>query len=68
LEKSAVINVEYRLRKKLARPITYVTSVLWKKSGEPWANEELVPVKSIKVEPAYIDVVFSDETKRVSFE
>jgi len=27
---------------------TYVTLMLWKKSGEKWTNDELMPIKSIK--------------------
>lgn len=68
-EKSAVINLKHRLRKPASQPVTYATLMLWKKSGESWTNEELMPVKSINVEGKGIDIVFADKSaKAVVFE
>lgn len=68
-EKSAVINVAHQVHEQSTRPVTYATLMLWKKSGSPWTNKELTPIKSIKDEATHIDVTFNDKTnRRVSFE
>ena len=68
-EKSTVINVEHRLRKKTKLPITYATLMLWKKSGTAWTDEELMPVKSVDVKNQKINIVFADKSeKAVVFE
>lgn len=67
--KSAVINLQHRLKKTADTPVTYATLMLWKKSGESWSDEELMPVKSVKVEAKHIDVAFNDgASKKIRFE
>src|SRR5205085_2761038 len=45
-ENSAVINVTATFTNKIQSSI-YATLMLWKKSGEKWKDEELVPVKKL---------------------
>jgi len=45
-DESAVINLSHKLDENKRQPV-YATLMLWKKSGEKWTNEELVPVKRI---------------------
>ncbi|MGY2134311.1 DUF2264 domain-containing protein [Hymenobacter sp. HD11105] len=44
---SAVLNVAATMQPTPAKPPVYATLMLWKKSGEPWKNEELLPVQKI---------------------
>lgn len=47
---SMVINASQQLNPK--KESVFVTLMLWKRSGEKWADEELVPVMKINVLPA----------------
>jgi len=46
-KRSAVINVSATYT-KANKPKQYATLMLWKKSGEKWAEEELVPTNALK--------------------
>jgi hypothetical protein len=61
-DQSAVINVSHQHHADSRKPVIYATLMLWKKSGEPWTNEELLPVKRISRsnEDGRIVVVFSN--------
>ena len=47
-DKSAVINVESNFKPDQKNGNVYATLMLWKKAGEKWTDNELVPVKNIK--------------------
>lgn len=47
-EESAVINVSNNFIPQKENSTIYATLMLWKKSGEKWSDEELLPVKKIK--------------------
>jgi len=65
---SSIVNVsaKYAPSKK---PL-YITLMLWKKSGEKWANDELVPIKNLKIasdnNSVSFDIIKGDK-KTVSF-
>lgn len=46
-DESAVINLSHKLAGSKEQPAIYATLMLWKKSGEKWTDEELLPVKGI---------------------
>jgi beta-glucanase (GH16 family) len=48
-KESTVLNARNNFRPKNS-PVIYATLLLWKKSGEEWTTDELVPVKSVKPE------------------
>jgi hypothetical protein len=54
---SAVINVSDKFSPSPSQPEIYATLMLWKKAGEKWADDELVPLKNIK---------YSDKRDRVT--
>ncbi len=47
-DESALINVADNFSPGQKEPAPYATLMLWKKAGEEWTDEELVPVKKIK--------------------
>ncbi len=48
-DESKVINVVKNESGAQSKPKIYATLMLWKKSGEPWTNNELIPTKYIKL-------------------
>ncbi|WP_224998643.1 DUF2264 domain-containing protein [Cesiribacter sp. SM1] len=66
-EESKVINVSDSFKPQPQGPELYATLMLWKKSGEQWTDEELVPVKSIKQAKSdnSITVLFRDQHRKV---
>jgi hypothetical protein len=46
-DESVVINVSYNFVSQKDNPEIFATLMLWKKSGEKWSNDELLPVKKI---------------------
>ena len=44
---SAVINLSHNFVPQKDNPEIFATLMLWKKSGEKWSNDELLPVKKI---------------------
>lgn len=63
---SAVINVAHKHTASSNKPVIYATLMLWKKSGEQWTDEELLPVKHITraKKDGLIVVTFSDGSKK----
>ncbi|WP_083257281.1 DUF2264 domain-containing protein [Arcticibacter eurypsychrophilus] len=47
-DQSALINVADCFKATDKRNVIYATLMLWKKAGETWTDEELVPVKKLK--------------------
>lgn len=69
-DKSTVINVSASYEPHKEQNTVYATLMLWKKSGERWTNDELVPVKQVKYSEGgkVVNVTFSTgERKTVSF-
>ncbi len=68
-EESEVINVASRFSPDAKKTVTYATLMLWKKSGEPWSDEELMPVDKIEYDAIQNTVIrFSKEkSKHISF-
>ena len=67
---SAVLNVAATMQPTPTKPTVYATLMLWKKSGEAWKNEELLPVQKITyAEPNHSPVLhFADgRTKQLTF-
>ncbi len=70
-ETSEVINVADKFSAGKANQKIYSTLMLWKKAGEKWTNDELVPVKKIQYDTAKNNatILFSNgEKKVVSFD
>ena len=70
-EMSEVINVTDNFSAEKITGKTYSTLMLWKKAGEKWTNDELVPVKKIQYDTAKNNatILFSNgEKKVVSFD
>jgi len=70
-EISEVINVADNFSAGKTNPKIYSTLMLWKKAGEKWTNDELVPVKKIQYDAAKNNatILFSNgEKKVVSFD
>jgi hypothetical protein len=67
-DESSVINVSDAFFPN-SQPKLYAILMLWKKSGEPWSDKELLPVTKIKfINSATIRVSFkSGDTKVISF-
>jgi len=65
-DESAVINLSHQLTEDTEQSVIYATLMLWKKSGEPWTDEELVPVKRINrsEKDNSIVVLFNDGRKK----
>ena len=61
---SSVINVVTNFVPKNEQSNVYATLMLWKKSGEKWSSQELVPVKELfySTESKNIKVVFNNNT------
>ncbi|MFC5683062.1 DUF2264 domain-containing protein [Flavobacterium sp. MAHUQ-51] len=61
---SSVINVVTNFVPKNEQANVYATLMLWKKSGEKWSSQELVPVKELfySTESKNIKVVFNNNT------
>jgi hypothetical protein len=59
-KESDVINVRGRFVPSSGKPKLYATLMLWKRSGKPWTDEELVPVKNIKADEdvTTVDLIF----------
>jgi len=69
-ENSVVINVSDRYVPQKDQEGVYATLMLWKKSGESWSNDELVPVKQLKYSSITNQVritLLNGERKMVSF-
>lgn len=67
-EVSALINLKHQSDDGDVKPVIYSALMLWKKSGEVWTDEELMPVKTIQIEQASIKVTFKDQmNKNVTF-
>ena len=65
---SAVINVSAEFSPKAKNKI-YATLMLWKKSGEAWKEEELLPVKSLESEGNNLEVkMTSGELHSINFD
>lgn len=62
---STVINVKDEFVPQSDKNVIYATLMLWKKSGEKWADDELVPVKSIEQSVDKVAVKFKDGTKKL---
>jgi len=70
-EMSEVINVVDKFSSGKTTGKIYNTLMLWKKAGEKWTNDELVPVKKIQYDTAKnnVTILFSNgEKKVVSFD
>ncbi len=65
-DESAVINLSHKLGENSEEPVIYATLMLWKESGEPWTDKELVPVKRIdrSGNENRIVVLFNDGSKK----
>ena len=67
-DESAVINVSAEFSPKAKNKI-YATLMLWKKSGEAWKEEELLPVKSLESEADNVEVkMTSGELHSITFD
>lgn len=69
-EKSVVMNVSDTFIPQQGKDGLYATLMLWKKSGEKWANDELVPLKQLHYSTATGKVnvtLINGEKKIVSF-
>ncbi|MGB8191419.1 MAG: DUF2264 domain-containing protein [Chitinophagaceae bacterium] len=69
-ESSAVLNVTDKYLPAAGQGEIYCTLMLWKKSGEKWTADELVPVKQMsysKTENAVGLILTSGEKKQVKF-
>jgi hypothetical protein len=66
-DESKVINVSDSFKPQLQGPEVYATLMLWKKSGEQWTDEELVPVKDIKLSKSdsSVTVSFRNNSKKI---
>ncbi|WP_114778448.1 DUF2264 domain-containing protein [Botryobacter ruber] len=65
--RSAVINVSGSVSPVAGEPVVYATLMLWKKSGETWTDDELVPVEQISQTGSGITVTFAGgSTKTVN--
>jgi hypothetical protein len=64
---SAVINLSHQYSAAGKKPRIYATLMLWKKSGERWTDEELLPVKRISRSKGddRIIVLFNDGSKKI---
>ncbi|WP_198411343.1 DUF2264 domain-containing protein [Marinimicrobium alkaliphilum] len=65
-DQSAVINVSHTLSENSRLPVIYATLMLWKESGEPWTDDELMPVARIdrSSEENNIVVLFRDGNEK----
>ncbi|MGV3705582.1 MAG: DUF2264 domain-containing protein [Arcticibacter sp.] len=69
--KSAVFNVSTSFKPGDKQGAVYATLMLWKKSGEKWSTEELVPVKELRYSAAtnQVNITMSKgQPKVVSFD
>ncbi len=64
-KKSAVINVKTEFVPQPYKTAIYATLMLWKKSGEKWTEDELLPVKNIQASENGVSVSFKDGTKKL---
>jgi len=65
---SAVINVSAEFSPEAKNKI-YATLMLWKKSGEAWSAEDLLPVKDLKTEENEVEVeMISGELHSINFD
>jgi hypothetical protein len=66
-EMSEVINVADKFSAGKTNQKIYSTLMLWKKAGEKWANDELVPIKKIQYDTAKNNatILFSNGDKKV---
>jgi hypothetical protein len=46
-DESALINLSHNFEPQKDNPEIFATLMLWKKAGEKWSNDELIPVKKI---------------------
>ncbi|HJV77012.1 MAG TPA: DUF2264 domain-containing protein [Paludibacter sp.] len=70
-DQSEVVNVSDKFTAGKTNQKIYVTLMLWKKAGEKWTNDELVPVKKIQFSTDKNDVTIlfeGGERKVVSFD
>jgi hypothetical protein len=69
-ERSSVMNLSNQLLPDTKNQTIYVTLMLWKKAGETWTDDELVPIKKIQYSEAENDATIlfvGGERKVVSF-
>jgi len=64
-KESSVIDLTANYSPEKAKSNVYATLMLWKKSGEKWNDNELVPVKSIKETKEGINVQFNNGTTKL---
>lgn len=66
-EKSAVINVVYQLPATHTGPVLHASLMLWKKSGETWQDDELLPVISVTAAESdhIIEIIFNDDSRKI---
>ncbi|WP_158655267.1 DUF2264 domain-containing protein [Flavivirga eckloniae] len=62
-KESTVINVAANYKRSNKNNL-YITAMLWKKSGEPFTDNELTVVKKIKAKKGKVTITSSDNTKR----
>jgi hypothetical protein len=69
-ENSAVINVAANFSPAQNNsPVIYATLMLWKKAGENWTDDELVPIKELTIKDNMVRVIFkTGKTRTVEFE
>lgn len=66
---SAVINVSDRFMPGATQKKIYITLLLWKKTGEKWSEQELVPVTKISDKAGVISLMINNkESKTVKFD
>jgi hypothetical protein len=64
---SKVINVSASCLPVAGAPVIYATLMLWKKSGEKWSEQELLPVKEIKAtdNKQVVEIIFKNGTTKL---
>jgi hypothetical protein len=64
-DRSAVLNAAANTKDSTA-PVIYSTLLLWKKSGQPWTDRELMPVKQLQAaqETGQVTVVLADGSRK----
>lgn len=64
---SAVINVSDKFKPENKKRTLYTTLMLWKNANEKWTDDELVPVKKIKISKNgdSVTIAFTDGSRKV---
>ncbi|WPO78359.1 DUF2264 domain-containing protein [Flavobacterium sp. KACC 22761] len=47
------------------KSVVYVTLMLWKKSGQKWQKNDLIPIKSLKQDNGTVIIQFKNGTKKI---